>query len=513
MAVDSHTVRVDITLVTPYESAPPLETALAQNPHLTSLPAPRPEVLAPQNLTQTTGTAEIFRLPEIQKAIKSDFIVLPCDSICELDGSALLQSWMVLEAGLGGATGGLVDGIPAHLSNGGEKSGRRGGLGVWYPTKGLEGVSHKGEETDFIATTSLPPSSVPPPEGSLRPNVERLVLSIPTSTVKDITEEQKSFPVRHGLLKTHGRVKMKTSHRDAHIYFFPYWIKDMMRTNDTFDSVAEDVLGWWAKAGWQDGLGDKLGLRDVLEDHQTTPDAEDMMASSMQLEEEVDLLSMSSTSVRSKTVAPVRGSSETFASRIPDSIKPKVNGSNQSSLTVPPILAYVQPAQSETLQQSLIRRVDTSALLLSISLRLAKLPSISEQASTGVAASAFAHQAKVAHPDMIQKQSRVTEADSLVAENVTIESRVNVKESVIGVGCTIGSGSRLTRCLLMEGAVVGENVTLTGCILGRRCKIEGGAPKDDDKTRLTDCEVQGGYVVEWGSKSHAILQQLRSMSH
>lgn len=503
-SLGTDTCCADITLITPAESAAPLETALAQNPHLTSLPAPKPVVLAPQELTQTTGTGEIFRLPEVQKAITSDFVVLPCDLICELDGAALLQSWMVLEAGLGGATGGLVDGMPTHLSSGGEKSGRRGGLGVWYPTKGLEGVSTKGEETDFIATTPLPPSSVPSPEGSLRLNVEKLVLSIPTSTVKDITEEQKSLPIRHSLLKRHGRIKMKTSHRDAHIYFFPYWIKEMMKKNEDFDSVAEDVLGWWAKAGWQDGLADKLGLRDILDDGTTTPDADDMMASSMNFgEEEVDLASMSSTSVRRQTAAPPRCFSDAFASRVPSFNKP--GSSDELSLTVPPILAYVQPAQSETSPQSLIRRVDTSALLLSISLRLAKLPSITESTAAGSSPSAFAHQAKVAHADMIEKQSRVTEADSLVAENVTIEGRVNIKESVIGVGCKIGTGSRLTRCLLMEGAVVGDYVTLTGCILGRRCKVEGGAPRDEDKTRLTDCEVQGGYVVEWGSKSISLL--------
>ena len=56
----------------------------------------------------------------------------------------------------------------------------------------------------------------------------------------------------------------------------------------------------------------------------------------------------------------------------------------------------------------------------------------------------------------------------------------------------------------MEGCTVGENVTLTGCILGKRSKIEGGGPKDEDKTRLTECEVQPGYVVKWGSMFSAL---------
>lgn len=486
----------DITLITPPESAGALESALAQNPHLTSLPAPKPEVLAPANLEQTTGTGEIFRMPEVKKAITQDFIVLPCDLICELEGTSLLQSWMVLEAGLGGATGGVVDGIPVKRSIGGEESGRRGGLGVWYPTTGLEGVSTKNEETDFIATTAIPPAAVPAPEGSLRKDIEQVVLTMPTSTVKDVTDEKKSFPLRHSLLKRHGKIKMKTTHRDAHIYFFPFWVMEMIQKNETFDSVAEDVLGWWAKAGWQEGLGDKLGLRDIFEDPQSTPDAEDPMAMSMEIEEEIDVESMSSTSARPPKSLPQPP--ESFASRVPDSLKPALD--NQPPLTIPPILAYVQPALKEGETAPLIRRVDTGAQLLSISLRLAKLPSLAEASASGTTASPFAHPAKVAHPDMMKTQSRVSEPDSLVAENVTIESRVNIKECVIGVGCTIGMGSRLTRCLLMEGAVVGENVTLTNCILGRRCKVEGGGQKDDDKTRLTDCEVSPGYIVEWGSK-------------
>ncbi|KAJ9628901.1 Translation initiation factor eIF-2B subunit gamma [Taxawa tesnikishii (nom. ined.)] len=469
------------------------------NPHLTSLPTPKPELVAPKDLTQTTATGDIFRLPEVQKVVTSDFIVLPCDIICELEGTSLLQSWMVLEAGLGGAAGGIVDGVPIKSGIGGERSGRRGGLGVWYPTKGLEGISTKGEETDFIATSPLPVSPVPAPEGSLLPSIEQLVLSIPTSTVKDITEEKKSFPIRHSLLKKHGRINMKTTHRDAHIYFFPFWVMEMIMKNESFESIAEDVLGWWAKAGWQRGLGDKLGLRDILEGGEKTPDELGDMVNSMELEDELDLAGLSSTcvTVKKSSTAPHNGSG-TFASRVPAIVRPDVE--ERKPLTVPPILAYVQPPIGLDAAQPFVRRVDTSFSLLSVSLRLAKLPSIAEAAATGAVSSPFAHTLKHQHPEMMQKQSRVSEADSLVAENVTIESRVNIKESVIGVGCSIGSGSRLTRCLLMEGVVVGENVTLTGCILGRRCKVEGGGAKDEDKTKLTDCEVQPGFVVEWGSK-------------
>ncbi|KAG8624771.1 hypothetical protein KVT40_007838 [Elsinoe batatas] len=464
----------NITLITPPESAHAIETALATNPHLTSLPAPKPEVLAPEGLTQTTGTGEIFKLDEVAKIIQEDFVVLPCDLICEVEGAAFLQTWMTLQGGLGGSS-------YNRPALGGEKSGRRGGLAVYYPTKGIEGVSTKAEQTDLIATVALPKSEPAPPTGNLKAHVSKLVMSVPKSTVKDILEEKGALPIRHTLLKKYGRVDMKTSWRDAHIYFFPKWVLEMMKTND-FDSIAEDVIGWWAKAGWQEGLGDKLGLRGVLGENEGS-DGEDGMVASGNLEDEVDLQGMSSTSVRS---VPKKHESE-VASRVPAAVKQALH---QTPLTVPPILSYVQPSWTAQPEQPLIRRVDTTALLLSISLRLAKLPSTAE----ATAPSPFSHPAKVAHPDMMQKQSRVSEADSLVAENVSIESRVNIKESVIGAGCTIGSGSRLTRCLLMDNVVVGEGVTLTGCILGRRAKVEAGS-------RLTECEVQPGFVVEGGTES------------
>ncbi|KAK4982956.1 Translation initiation factor eIF-2B subunit gamma [Elasticomyces elasticus] len=484
----------DITLITPPESAPALETALAQNPHLTALPAPRPEIVAPEGLTQTTGTGEIFRFLEVQKVIKSDFILLPCDLICELDGSALLEAWMVLEAGLGSATGGIADSALAPVSLGGEKSGRRGGLGVWYPVKGLEGISMQGEETDFIATTALPPSVVPPPEGSPRSEIHKLVLSIPTDTVKDLTEEHSNqFPIRHSLLKKHGRIKVKTSHRDAHIYVFPFWVLEMMRKNE-FDSVAEDVLGWWAKAGWQYGLGDKFGLREILQGKQKASETEDGMISSGQLEDNIDLASLSTT--HTTTIArPVQHDPDAFASRVPNAAKPMFG--QQAPLMIPPLLAYVQrsSAPPTSTDLKLIRRVDTRELLLSVSLRLAKLPPITETSSP------FAHAAKIATPELLPQRSRVEATDCLLADNVAVSERVNIKECVIGAGCSIGAGSRLTRCLLMDGVTVGENVQLSGCIVGRRARIDGGGAKDEDKTKLTDCDVQGSFAVEWGTEA------------
>jgi translation initiation factor eIF-2B subunit gamma len=134
------------------------------------------------------------------------------------------------------------------------------------------------------------------------------------------------------------------------------------------------------------------------------------------------------------------------------------------------------------------------------------------------------------HPTAnVGMQARVSTEDSLVAENVKIGMRCNIKESIIGPNCEVGANARLTRCLLMDGVSVGDGVQLTGCIVGRRARIEGmkpaepapstegsvdgeKAPKpkkkkggdaegEDDRTKLTECEVAPGYVVEAGTVS------------
>jgi translation initiation factor eIF-2B subunit gamma len=475
--------------VTPPESREAIEAAMSQNPHLTSLPNPKPDILAPEGLTHASGTGDLFRLPEVQAAVKGDFIVLPCDLVCELDGTSLVDAWMVEEAGLGAATGGLGDSGELPMGVGGEKLGRRGGLGVWYQTKG-EG-SIKGQETDFIATTPLPAPVVPPPSDSLRRNLSNLVYTAPTDTLNDITEEKKCFPVRHSLIRKHPRVRMLTTYRDSHIYIFPYWAKELMKRNDRFESIAEDVLGWWAKAGWQEGLGDKLGLRDIFNPADSS-DGE--MEVSQIIEEEIDVSKLSTTWA---SLPDENQTTKSLASRVKNSniagglkdLEPK------SKLTVPPMLAYVQPSDPS---YPLIRRVDTAHLLLTVSLRLAKLPSIEEVGRD--AASPFAHPTKIAHKETIPKRCRVEAENSLLAENVIVEEKCNIKESVIGSNCKIGEGARLLRCLLMDGVEVGPNAQLTDCLLGRRCKIEGGPARGDEKTVLKDCEVQDGQVVEWGSK-------------
>ncbi|KAK7535323.1 eukaryotic translation initiation factor-like protein subunit eIF2B-gamma [Phyllosticta citribraziliensis] len=495
----------NISLVTPPESVEALDAALSQNPHLTSLPSPKPDIIAPEDLTQTTGTGEIFRLKEVQDVITGDFVVLPCDLVCELNGQRLVESWMIEEGGLGGATGGKENNRPLPLSIGGEKSGRRGGLGVWFQTKGEDAV--KGEETDFIATTPLAKSVVPPNTGSLRPDLANLVYAIPKDVLNDIVDESKGLPIRHSLLVKHGRVKMMTTTRDAFVYFFPYWVLDMIKKNERFDSVS-DALGWWAKAGWQHGLGEKLGLREIFHPPPAASLEESVVAGSGAaagvLTEEVDIASLSSTSKTPHHADPSNPESTDssgtlpLASRVQNASGPTVEVTaitdRKEPLHVPRILAYVQP---KTPSAPLIRRVDTAALLLTTSLRLAKLPALDE-VDIRSAASPFAHAAKIAHPDRIPLKCRVEADNSLLADNVSVGEKANIKESVIGAGCRVGSGARLQRCLLMDGAEVGDNAQLSDCILGRRCRVEGGPARGDERTVLKGCEVQDGFVVEWG---------------
>ncbi|TGO57276.1 hypothetical protein BOTNAR_0204g00200 [Botryotinia narcissicola] len=431
-----------------------IKTALATNPHLTSLPLPKPDLLAPEELDQTTGTAQIFRLPEVRNIIKGDFIVLPCDLVCELGGESLIESWMVKEGGLGGATGGDHEGPKMAL--GGERGGRRGGLGVWYETKSETPI--KGEETDFIAISPLAATSVPPSKSSLIPHVSNLLYSVPTDTLKEIVEDKKGLPIRHALVRSHSRIRMLSSHRDAHIYIFPAWVLDMISANEHMDNIGEDVIGWWSKAGWQQGLDDKLGLRDIFE--KTRPDeSDDNMLDNGPASDDVDYGNLSST----------------WTSKLenPSSKKSSDNStaSDKSNLAIPPILAYIHPSKpTGEVPPPIIRRVDTAPILLNVSLQLAKIEAIDQVGRD--AASPFAHNSKIAWPEGIAQKTTVR-PDCLLAENVIVEEKCIIKECVIGANCQIKTGTRLTRCVLMDGVTVGSACTLTDCVLGKgNCEVQ-----------------------------------------
>ncbi|KAM0144760.1 hypothetical protein ACHAP3_000793 [Botrytis cinerea] len=463
----------NITLITPPSSEEAIKTALATNPHLTSLPLPKPDLLAPEELDQTTGTAQIFRLPEVRNIIKGDFIVLPCDLVCELGGESLIESWMVKEGGLGGATGGDHEGPKMAL--GGERGGRRGGLGVWYETKSETPI--KGEETDFIAISPLAPTSVPSSKSSLIPHVSNLLYSVPTDTLKDIVEDKKGLPIRHALVRSHPRIRMLSSHRDAHIYIFPAWVLDMISANEHMDNIGEDVIGWWSKAGWQQGLGDKLGLRDIFE--KTRPDeSDDNMLDNGPASDDVDYGNLSSTWTSNLEDPSSKKSSDNSTA------------SDKSNLAIPPILAYIHPSKPTAEESSpLIRRVDTAPILLNVSLQLAKIEAIDQVGRD--AASPFAHNSKIAWPEGIAQKTTVR-PDCLLAENVIVEEKCIIKECVIGANCQIKTGARLTRCVLMDGVTVGSSCTLTDCVLGKGSVI-------GDKSELQDCEVQEEFDVDPGT--------------
>ncbi|TGO19605.1 hypothetical protein BTUL_0003g00590 [Botrytis tulipae] len=463
----------NITLITPPSSEEAIKTALATNPHLTSLPLPKPDLLAPEELDQTTGTAQIFRLPEVRNIIKGDFIVLPCDLVCELGGESLIESWMVKEGGLGGATGGDHEGPKMAL--GGERGGRRGGLGVWYETKSETPI--KGEETDFIAISPLAATSVPPSKSSLIPHVSNLLYSVPTDTLKDIVEDKKGLPIRHALVRSHSRMRMLSSHRDAHIYIFPAWVLDMISANEHMDNIGEDVIGWWSKAGWQQGLGDKLGLRDIFE--KTRPDeSDDNMLDNGPASDDVDYGNLSSTWT-SKLENPSSNKSSD-----------NTTASDKSNLAIPPILAYIHPSKpTGEVLPPIIRRVDTAPILLNVSLQLAKIEAIDQVGRD--AASPFAHNSKIAWPEGIAQKTTVR-PDCLLAENVIVEEKCIIKECVIGANCQIKTGARLTRCVLMDGVTVGSSCTLTDCVLGKGSVI-------GDKSELQDCEVQEEFDVDPGT--------------
>ena len=498
----------DITLITPPSSKTTIAAALAQNPHLTSLPSPSPDLLAPEDLEHTTPTAELLRLPEVQQFIKSDFLLLPCDLICDISGETFLETYLTSLSGVGGVgTRGdsdydLSKTVPAGL--GGERSGRRGGLSIWYNTANRE-ESVKKEECDFMCTAKLDTENAFPlpalKSGKSSAHIRKLAWTMPMSELWDQAEEDKSWKIRQSLLRKHGNIKCMTQYRDSHIYLLPYWIKDFAKHNDDFESFSEDLIGTWAKAEWRKpSYRAKFGVQQTLPLNTTTQD--DRPQSERPIEEEIDLLSLSSTQITRQPSSPSQTRPQQkqkaqLASRVqadPEDSILSAESDRQIPETdaevpfVPPILAYILPSVPTA---PLVRRVDTTPLLLSVSLLLAKLPSIEDATASKTTTSPFAHLAKLHATATIAPRVTISRSDTLIGANATIATQCVVKNSVIGSNVSLGSGARITGCVIMDGATVGEKCALTGTVVGKKAKIGKGST-------LSSCEVQDGNVLGEG---------------
>ena len=431
-----------IQLVTPSSSAEALSAALSQNPHLTSLPHPKADVIAPIDITHTSGTADLLRSPELQVKITGDFLIIPCDLFCELPGEALLESWIIRQRPLSMRPQSLGQINPLEST---QESVRCGGVGLWFDTKGEDYV--KGAESDMIIITPDAKPIIRPPTKSLRSHISKLLYASSMDTLRDTLQDKGGLPLRTGLLRKHRKIKILTSHRAAHVYVFPYWMLNVIAKNEKFDSISEDAIGWWAKASWQNGLAEKLRMEEAFLD-------------SMQ----------SKKHLRHGTSTGVNAGA---------------NHNPPDKVTIPSILAYLHPSASPYL----IRRVDTSALLLSTSLYLAAQPPLHEAKPS----SHFAHEAKIAtDASLIAERTTIHAQSTLVGSNTTIATHCTIKSSCVGASCTIAEGVKITGSLLMDGVKVETKASLQGCILGRRCVI-------GKNTNLDGCEVQDGFKVDDGT--------------
>lgn len=505
----------NIIIITPPASKAPIEAALGQNPHLTALPSPKPDLLAPADLEFNTPTAELLRLPEVQDVIKSDFLLLPCDLVCDVAGDALLESYLTSMGGLAGM-GPDFDNSSAmktrdKFSRGSEGSGRRGGLSIWYNTANRE-ESVKKEECDFMGTAGLDAHHIVPvqkasdlPNGHLR----KLVYTTPMSELLEEAEENKSWKVRQSLLRKYGAVKCMTQYRDSHIYFLPFWVKQFVMQNEDFESFSEDLIGTWANSEWRNpSYRAAIGAGKIFKQRasSTSDDNESRSRADRPIEEEIDLLSLSSTQVTQHTrnatprqqSQPVQLASRVQANPEDSMLSVATDDTNHDGTDntadstsalpyLPPILSYILPSAPSA---PIVRRVDTTPLLLSVSLLLAKLPSLDQPTSTS-----FSHPSKI-HPTSQPPQGvrvSISQPDTLIGSNVTLSAHIVLKASCIGSNCTIGPGARITGCVIMDGAQIGEKAVLTGCVVGKKAVV-------GKNSQLRDCEVQDGFVVKDGTE-------------
>lgn len=360
--------------------------------------------------------------------------------------------------------------------------GRRGGLGVWYETRGEGAV--KGQETDFVALAPMGNAARAGKVGdsSAAGSLSQLLFTTPGDQMKGDGGAAPEVGLRDGLVRKHPNLQLFATKRDSGIYFFPHWVLRFIERNPKLNSIREDVLPWWSKSCWQNQrLAERLGLLEILQGSAEggDDDSEDGIS------ERYEVGGMSSTRKRNpSTLSSNEGAEHLFASRVPGTAKEAMAIAaaaprSKARVKIPSITAYLPSAPT-----AFIRRVDTVHLYLFTSLHLAKSdPSVPST------------QIKIDPSASIDPKAKVTSFDCLIADKVSIGEKALIKRSVLGSGVSIGKGVRLTGCVLMDGASVAEGAKLEGCTIGRKAIV-------GVKANLKDCEVAEGFIVEEGGKYH-----------
>ncbi|KAF3926859.1 hypothetical protein ABW20_dc0103624 [Dactylellina cionopaga] len=421
------------------------------------------------------GTAEVLRQPQVYNLIKNDFMVLSCDSICEIPAATIIKEWMLL---------------PDTLGN------RTGALGVWYDVQ-----KQKGTERDVILSAPIPRFDL---EAGLRSAEARTdqttelsyLLQNFGSRLEDFKDD---IVFRRSIFKRHPKLMLQDGYRDAFIYIFPHWALKFILANprNKLKSIKDDVLSWWAKACWQgSGLqAHNLGLLRILEDKDEDNDGQksDGLSMASFQEEEVtgtsieNFLGMSSMRTSSWPVAAkgrkeinTRGwfpnmntaPSPTDSPTSSDSQEKefqKIKLPAYNGLFVPGIAVFKPQMTITPLATTpLIRRVDTLTLYLSTCLELAR--------NTVYNANAI-HSTATVH-----ERANVSSVDSMVGAGTRIDEKTLIKRSVVGKNVKIGKLAKIQGCVILDGAEVADGCKLEGCIIGRFAKI--GA-----NSSLTACQV------------------------
>ncbi|KAF3163270.1 hypothetical protein TWF225_005710 [Orbilia oligospora] len=439
-------------------------------------PLQKPKIVGAASPGSRTGTADVLRHPQVYNHIKKDFMILSCDSICEIPATTIIKEWMLLPETVGD---------------------KKGALGVWYEVK-----KEKGVERDTIITGPVPRYDL---ESHLRTTEAR---TDPTTELTYLlqnfgsrTDDGKGdIEIRRSLFKHHPKVMYHSLYRDAHIYIFPAWSLKFILNNprSKLKSIKDDVLTWWAKAGWQgSGLqAHNLGILDILsgEDGDDGRKSDSLSMASYHDDEvtEADVekfLGLSSMGQSGHSTTPGAGKRKEINTRgwfptknkIPSPADSPISNSSGEKVFKKikkpaynglfcPGVAVFKPKMTITplATTPLIRRVDTLPLYLSTCLELARNPT---------------YNTKPIHSSaVIDSKANVSNIDSMVGPGTKVEGKVLVKRSVIGKDVKIGASAKIQGCVILDGAQIGAGCKLEGCIIGRHATI-------GENSTLTSCQV------------------------
>ncbi|KAI8622142.1 nucleotide-diphospho-sugar transferase [Chytriomyces sp. MP71] len=387
-----------------------------------------------------SGSVSADALRHVANRIKTDFIVMSCDTITNYPANKLLDVFRIQS--------------PTFTALFHEPLKAEGDAGA---------ASKKDKDDDLIEYVGIDHSTC------------RLLFCVAGDEVDD------ELPVRMSILDKYPVVNIHTKLRDAHLYVFKHWVIDFI-AKSKIQSIKEELIPLLTHFQYSERVLKREGVEKFL----TSSANFDQFYTARQLSSTgggfVDASRSASMDAHYAKLRGSGGQRGRGGESGPHHHHPSVgDGSAASS-------AILLEGEAGDEASDFHRQIMCTAVVArdgSYCFRVNSVPNYLE--GNRALIKTFGPEELV--PRSVERQKGCQVGDSIIGDSTRIGEKTGIKKSVIGNHCVIGKNVKIINSVLLDHCVIEDKVVLEGTVV---C----GHGKVSELSNLKDCQIAASVTVE-----------------